>query len=54
MTTGLKEAILQPLAKKKRAAVLPREDWIFFLGRIPTLARARQGSDAGQVARQGG
>ena len=26
----------------------------FFLGRIPTLARARQGSDAGQVARQGG
>ena len=27
---------------------------IFFLGRIPTLARARQGSDAGQVARQGG
>ena len=23
----------------------------FFLGRIPTLARAWQGSDAGQVAR---
>ena len=63
MTTGLKEAILQlkeailgPCShwqKKKRAAVLPREDWIFFLGRIPTLARARQGSDAGQVARPG-
>ena len=27
---------------------------IFFLGRIPTLARARQGADAGQVARPGG
>ena len=27
---------------------------IFFLERIPTLARAWQGSDAGQVARQGG
>ena len=26
----------------------------FFLGRIPTLARARQASDAGQVVRQGG
>ena len=37
--------------QKKRAAVLPpREDWNFFLGRIPTLARAWQagGSDAGQ------
>ena len=27
---------------------------IFFLGRIPTLARARQGFYAGQVARPGG
>ena len=57
MTTGLKEAILGPRShwQKKRAAVLPpREDWNFFsLGRIPTLARARQGSDAGQVARPG-
>ena len=45
---------LAAIGKKKRAAVLPpREDWNFFLGRIPTLARARQGSDAGQVARPG-
>ena len=41
---------LAAIGKKKRAAVLPpREDWNFFLGRIPTLARARQGSDAGQA-----
>ena len=32
---------LAAIGKKKRAAVLPpREDWNFFLGRIPTLARA--------------
>ena len=30
------------------------EDWNFFLEKTPTLARAQQGSDAGQVARQGG
>ena len=43
---------LAAIGKKKRAAVLPHKNWIFFLG-IPTLARAWQGSDAGQVARPG-
>ena len=47
---------LQPLAKKSVLQSSPRgRTGIFFLGRIPTLARAWQaaGSDAGQVARPG-
>ena len=62
MTTGLKEAILQ----SKEAILGPRSHWqkksvlqsfhgrtgFFFWGRIPTLARARQGSDAGRRGRE--
>ena len=47
----------QPLAKKSVLQSSPHgRTGIFFLGRIPTLARAWQaaGSDAGQVARPGG
>ena len=45
----------QPLARKSVLQSSPHgRTGFFFLGRIPTLARARQGSDAGQVARPGG
>ena len=39
----------QPLAKKSVLQSSPQGTGFFFLGRIPTLARARQGSDAGQA-----
>ena len=50
VTTGLKEATLGPRShwQKKRAAVLPPQDWIFFLGRTPTLGSAG-GFYAGQA-----
>ena len=44
---------LAAIGKKKACCSPPTGGLDFFLGRIPTLARARQGSDAGQ-ARQGG
>ena len=42
---------LAAIGKKKRAP--HGRTGIFFLGKIPTLARARQGFYAGQVARPG-
>ena len=45
---------LAAVGKKKRAAVLPpREDWNFFLGRIPTLARAPMPGRRGRASMPG-